>query len=136
MKYLIDTQALAYYLYAGKQLPKSIKDFIDDYENMGYVSVVSLHEIVVKNAKGQIIVPEPIIKVIPHIRETNLDIIPINFHHVIRLETLERDPIHKDPFDRLLIAQCIEDRLTFITSDGKAKLYEKYGLYYIQYDLN
>ena len=136
MKYLIDTQALAYYLYAGKQLPKSIKDFIDDYENMGYVSVVSLHEIVIKNAKGQIIVPEPIIKVIPHIRETNLEIIPINVHHVVRLETLEREPIHKDPFDRLLIAQCIEDRLTFITSDGKAKLYEKYGLDYIQYELN
>ena len=136
MKYLIDTQALAYYLYAGKQLPKSIKDFIDDYENMGYVSVVSLHEIVVKNAKGQIIVPEPIIKVVPHIRETNLEIIPVNVHHVVRLETLEREHIHKDPFDRLLIAQCIEDRLTFITSDGKAKLYEKYGLDYIQYELN
>ena len=136
MKYLIDTQALAYYLYAGKQLPKSIKDFIDDYENMGYVSVVSLHEIVVKNAKGQIIVPEPIVKVVPHIRESNLEIIPVNVHHVVRLETFEREAIHKDPFDRLLIAQCIEERLTFITSDGKVNLYEKYGLDYIQYELN
>ena len=37
MKYLIDTQALAYYLYAGKQLPKTVKEFIDDYVNKGYV---------------------------------------------------------------------------------------------------
>ena len=50
MKYLIDTQALAYYLYAGKQLPNTIKEFIDDYVNKGYVSVVSLHEMVIKNA--------------------------------------------------------------------------------------
>lgn len=38
--------------------------------------------------------------------------------------------------DRLLIAQCIEEKLTFITSDGKVNLYEKYGLDYIQYELN
>ena len=119
MKYLIDTQALAYYLYAGKQLPKTVKDFIDDYVNKGYVSVVSLHEMVVKSAKKQVIVPEPIIKVIPHIKEANLEIIPVNLHHIIRLETLEREPIHKDPFDRLLIAQCIEEQLTFVTRDSK-----------------
>ena len=136
MKYLIDTQALAYYLYAGKQLPKTVKEFIDDYVNIGYVSVVSLHEMVVKSAKKQVIVPEPITKVIPHIEDANLEIIPINYNHVVRLETLERESIHKDPFDRLLIAQCIEERLTFITSDGKVKLYEKYGLDYIQYELN
>ena len=89
-----------------------------------------------KSAKKQVIVPEPITKVIPHIEEANLEIIPVNFQHIIRLETLERKPIHKDPFDRLLIAQCIEERLTFITSDSKVTLYEKYGLDYIQYELN
>ena len=136
MKYLIDTQALSYFLYDEKRLPEQIIDFIEDYENVGFVSVVSLHEIVVKNAKGQIIVPEPVVNVIPHIRETNLEIMPVNVHHVVRLETLEREAIHKDPFDRLLIAQCIEDRLTFITSDSKVELYEKYGLDYIQYELN
>jgi len=45
-------------------------------------------------------------------------------------------PIHKDPFDRLLIAQCIEEQLTFVTSDSKVELYEKYGLDYIQHELN
>ena len=78
MKYLIDTQVLSYFLYDEKRLPEQIVDFIEDYENKGYVSVVSLHEIVVKNAKGQIIVPEPIVKVLPHIIETNLEIIPVN----------------------------------------------------------
>lgn len=74
--------------------------------------------------------------ILPYINEANLEIIPINYNHVVRLETLEREPIHKDPFDRLLIAQCIEERLTFITSDNKVALYEKYGLDYIQYELN
>jgi PIN domain nuclease of toxin-antitoxin system len=98
--------------------------------------VVSLHELVIKNAKNQIIIPGSLSNVITHIKEKNLGILPVNVHHIIRLETLERESIHKDPFDRLLIAQCIEDHLTFITSDGKVKLYEKYGLDYIQYELN
>ena len=50
MKYLIDTQALSYFLYDEKRLPRQIIDFIEDFENKGYVSVVSLHEMVIKNA--------------------------------------------------------------------------------------
>ena len=119
MKYLIDTQALSYFLYDEKRLPEQIVDFIEDYENKGYVSVVSLHEIVVKNAKGQIIVPEPIVKVLPHIIETNLEIIPVNVHHIVRLETLEREAVHKDPFDRILVCQASAEKMLLVTHDAR-----------------
>ncbi|MBO7628683.1 MAG: type II toxin-antitoxin system VapC family toxin [Bacteroidales bacterium] len=136
MNYLIDTQFLLHNLNGDHKLPNEILDFCFDYNNIGHVSVVSLHELVIKNAKNQIIIPGSLSNVITHIKEENLGILPVNAHHIIRLETLERESMHKDPFDRLLIAQCIEDRLTFITSDSKVNLYEKYGLDYIQYELN
>jgi PIN domain nuclease of toxin-antitoxin system len=137
MNYLIDTQVLVHYLKGSHKLPRNILDYLSDYNNIGHVSVVTLHELVIKKEKKHTFFSGSLQNVIlPHINEANLEIIPINYHHVIRLETLERESIHKDPFDRLLIAQCIEEKLTFITSDSKVALYEKYGLDYIQYELN
>ena len=137
MNYLIDTQILVHYLKGSHRLPSNILDYMSNYNNIGHVSVVTLHELAIKKAKKQTFFAGSIQNIVlPYIQEANLDIVPVNFHHIIRLETIEREPIHKDPFDRLLIAQCIEERLTFITSDGKVKLYEKYGLDYIQYELN
>ncbi len=136
MNYLIDTQLLLHNLNGCHKLPNEILDFFFDYNNIGHVSVVTLHELVIKNAKNQIRIPGSLSNVINHIKEKNLGILPVNAHHIIQLETFERESIHKDPFDRLLIAQCIDERLTFITSDSKVTLYEKYGLDYIQYELN
>jgi len=137
MNYLIDTQVLVHYLKGSHKLPRNILDYLSDYNNIGHVSVVTLHELVIKKEKKHTFFSGSLQNVfLPHINEANLEIIPINYHHVIRLETLERESIHKDPFDRLLIAQCIEEKLTFITSDSKVALYEKYGLDYIQYELN
>lgn len=54
MRYLIDTQALVYYLKGEARLPREIRDFINDYDNQGFVSVLTLHELVIKSAKNQI----------------------------------------------------------------------------------
>lgn len=137
MNYLIDTQVLVHYLKGSLRLPDIILEYMSNYNNIGHVSVVTLHELVIKKEKKHTFFSGSLQNaILPYINEANLEIIPINYNHVVRLETLEREPIHKDPFDRLLIAQCIEERLTFITSDNKVALYEKYGLDYIQYELN
>ena len=123
MNYLIDTQFLLHNLNGGHKLPNEILDFFFDYNNIGHVSVVSLHEMVIKNAKNQIIIPGSLSNVITHIKEENLGILPVNAHHIIRLETLERESMHKDPFDRLLIAQAKTESLTFATHDRLLALY-------------
>ena len=74
-------------------------------------------------------------QIILYLKEADVKIVPLNHHHLIKLENFERENYHKAPFDRLLIAQCIEERLTFLTSDTKVPNYEKYGLEYIQYEL-
>ena len=55
------------------------------------------------------------------IEDNGFEILPITFEHTIKLSALEF--IHRDPFDRLLIAQCIADRLTIITKDDNIKKY-------------
>ena len=136
MRYLFDTQALVYYLEGDSKLPSDIRDFIEDYDNQGYVSVITLHELVIKTAKNQLNLSNSLAQIILYLKEANVEIVPLNHHHVIRLESFERENHHKDPFDRLLIAQCIEERLTFLTCDTKIPNYEKYGRDYVQYEVD
>lgn len=136
MQYLFDTQALVYYLEGDSKLPCDIRDFIEDYDNQGYVSVITLHELVIKTAKKQLELSNSLAQIILYLKEANVKIVPLNHHHIIRLEGIERENYHKDPFDRLLIAQCLEEHLIFLTCDTKIPNYKKYGLEYLQYELD
>ena len=51
MNYLIDTQVLVHYLKGSHKLPRNILDYLSDYNNIGHVSVVTLHELVIKKEK-------------------------------------------------------------------------------------
>lgn len=135
MRYLIDTQALVYYLKGEARLPREIRDFINDYDNQGFVSVLTLHELVIKSAKNQIHLSQPIKQIVHYLNDAGIQIVSIVPDDVVRLAQFERESVHKDPFDCLLIAQCIANRLTFLTSDAKIPLYAKYGLEYIQYEI-
>ena len=136
MKFLFDTQALVYYLEDGTKLPSEVHEFIEDYDNQGYVSVITFHELVIKSAKKQLELSHSLAQIVQDLKDANVKIVPLNHHHVIRLENFERENFHKDPFDRLLIAQCIEEHLTLVTCDTKIPSYEKYGLEYLQYELD
>lgn len=136
MRYLFDTQALVFYLEGDSKLPSEIRDFIEDYENQGYVSVITLHELVLKTAKNQLELSNSLAQIVLYLKEAGVEILPLNHHHIIRLDSFERESYHKDPFDRLLVAQCIEENITMLTSDTKIPLYKKYGLEYLQYELD
>ena len=117
MRYLFDTQALVFYLEGDSKLPSEIRDFIEDYENYLELS----------NSLAQIVL---------YLKEAGVEILPLNHHHIIRPDSFERESYHKDPFDRLLVAQCIEENITMLTSDTKIPLYKKCGLEYLQYELD
>jgi len=55
------------------------------------------------------------------IEDNGFEILPITFEHAIELSTLEF--VHRDPFDRLLIAQCKSDNLVIVTKDNNIKRY-------------
>jgi PIN domain nuclease of toxin-antitoxin system len=86
---------------------------------MIFVSAVSAWEISIKKAMGKLNVPDNLTEEIKYKRFTPLN---INFDHAKLAGELPH--FHKDPFDRLLIAQSIIEKLVFITNDQKISQYQ------------
>ena len=100
--------------YLSQDLVKVLKD----PQNLVFISVASVWEIIIKRMNGKLKVPKNIEK---SIRRAGFSILPIDILHVLGVEKL---PIlHKDPFDRILIAQAKEERCILITNDSKIKRY-------------
>lgn len=121
MHYLLDTDVLLWWLDNDKRLKDSIKQIINDRENRIYVSVVSGIEISIKHKLGKL----PLKTTVRRIFEiADLDILNINLDHVLEFNKLPLSKKHKDPFDRILIAQAKVEWLTLVTSDPKIWKYK------------
>jgi PIN domain nuclease of toxin-antitoxin system len=80
------------------------------------LSVASVWEIVVKATGCKLPFPEPVAPYIrEQIRQTRVEVLPIVLSHVLRLESLPMR--HRDPFDRILVAQALEERIPLVSRD-------------------
>ena len=113
MKYLLDTHALLWYLTDDVNLSETAHSIIDTAEC--YFSKVSLWEIAIKQSLGKLQYKHSIPEILDLCRQENFLNIPVTENHIERIKTL--DFIHRDPFDRLLIAQAQYENLTLITRD-------------------
>jgi|SRR6185437_9957716 len=121
MKLLLDTHLLLWATEDSPKLPALAKRLISSPENELIFSAVSIWEIAIKHAKGA-----NTFKAAPNlVREVLLESgyseLAISGKHAIAVEYL--DSIHKDPFDRLLIAQAMVEGITLLTSDIKVARY-------------
>lgn len=121
MKLLLDTHALVWALGAPRRLPKASAEAIRDPENDVYVSAVSTWEIAIKAALGKIVADAA--QVAATFDDIGFAELPVTVAHTVRLRTLPSH--HRDPFDRLLIAQAIENRLTLVSRDPA---FDAYGV--------
>ena len=119
MNLLLDTHVLIWALENNPGLSESAREAIVEGENLIFVSAVSVWEISVKQAMGKLHVPDNMIKEIQIHRFTPLEINLQHAHLAGRLPA-----IHKDPFDRMLIAQSILERLTIVTRDQIINQYD------------
>lgn len=119
MNLLLDTHVLIWALENNSALSESARDAIIDGSNMVFVSSASVWEISIKTAMGKLVVPDNLIEEIAIHRFTQLS---INFDHAKLAGELPE--IHKDPFDRMLIAQAMTEKLTLITNDSQISNYE------------
>lgn len=115
MKYLLDTHIFLWSLNNDRRLKSTIKEILIDPENIIYVSVSSAWEIGIK------LKTNPGFKLKTTIRKafmiSGFEVLPISFEHALQVNKL---PLyHKDPFDRILMAQSLVENLTIITSDQK-----------------
>ncbi|HEX8915363.1 MAG TPA: type II toxin-antitoxin system VapC family toxin [Humisphaera sp.] len=122
MRLLLDTQMFLWYVAADPRLPAPYRAVIQDPENTVYLSVVSVWEAVIKHALGKLPLPEPPAEYLPRLRRLHgIESLSVGEHEFTALAALPS--IHRDPFDRLLVAQAVHHDLTIVTSDDEVKAY-------------
>ncbi|MFI7068447.1 type II toxin-antitoxin system VapC family toxin [Kribbella sp. NPDC050124] len=115
---LLDTHVLLWWLRDTADLSDDLKERIDT-EFEVYVSSVSVWELSIKKASGKLKLP---VDLSGWIRRSGLSELPISLTHAELAGGLPR--IHRDPFDRMLIAQALAERLTLVTRDGLIRQYD------------
>ena len=115
MKLLVDTHLLLWAASAPDKLPAAARDLIDDSENSLLFSVASIWEIAIKRDLGR-----DDFKVDPRLLRRGLldngyEELAITSEHAVSVDSLP--PIHRDPFDRLLIAQATVEGIILLTAD-------------------
>jgi PIN domain nuclease of toxin-antitoxin system len=110
---LLDTHVLLWALSAPRRLPARVAAIIRDPDTDVYVSAASTWEIAIKTALGRM--DADLGAIVGAARAADFDELPITIAHTERLRTLPAH--HRDPFDRLLVAQALEESLTIATQD-------------------
>lgn len=117
MKILLDTHVFLWFISGDSKLVPAAQALIEDPTSERFISTAAIWEITIKSSLGKLTVPTPPSTLIKdHIWSNAIDILAIQPNHLDILQTLPYH--HKDPFDRLMIAQAIADNLNVITADG------------------
>ena len=118
MKLLLDTNALLWTLVGRERISPFVIDAIEDEANDVFVSVVSAWEIEIKAAKGKLGAPSDLQSALSAQRFESL---AVTMSHAYAVESLPRH--HRDPFDRMIIAQAHLEGMTIVTSDRDIRRY-------------
>lgn len=118
MRLLLDTHVFLWSVADSPELPKNAKDAIRGADEV-FVSAASLWEIAIKVGLGKLKAnPHELVRAISASGFTEL---PITALHAAQVETLPEH--HKDPFDRLLVAQALTEPMHLLTADAQLKVY-------------
>lgn len=115
---LLDTHVVIWWLADDPTLPEDIATTIDEEVDV-MVSAATVWEVAIKQQAGKIKAPHDLPELIC---DCELSHLPISSDHAI--EAARLPPIHRDPFDRMLVAQARHHGLTLVTRDDRIKQYE------------
>lgn len=118
MNLLLDTCVLLWWLDDPNLLSKEASAAIKDPDNQITVSVVSAWEIAIKEALGKLSSPANLKEMI---EDSGFELMPIDYEHAWQVKGLPSH--HRDPFDRLLVAQATVENLTLVTRDSWLSTY-------------
>lgn len=116
MRLLVDTHLLLWAAARSRRLPKEARRLLEDPANEVLFSAASLWEVVIKAALRKPDFKLDIALLRPALAEMGFLELAISGAHTERLASLP--PIHKDPFDRMLVAQSLAESLVLLTNDG------------------
>ena len=116
MKLLLDTHAFVWWDSEPGQLSERVMELCQKQENTVLLSVVSVWEMHIKARLGKLTLAQPLAELVQNQQVTNrIEILPVELSHVLALEELPTH--HKDPFDRLLIAQAVSEGAILLSKD-------------------
>jgi PIN domain nuclease of toxin-antitoxin system len=122
MKLLLDTHVFLWYVLGDARFPPAYRVAVTDPANNVYLSVVSIWEAAIKHQLGKLPLPSPAVQFLVHQR------IAHRFESLSveegAIEFLEKLPLlHRDPFDRLLVAQAMQHKFTLLSLDPNVAAY-------------
>jgi PIN domain nuclease of toxin-antitoxin system len=114
MNVLLDTHTLLWALTDISKLSERVRKLLPNANT--WLSVASIWEILIKTQTGRLSLPRPTGPfIISRLASNGVQILPVSADHVLRIESLPNH--HNDPFDRILIAQSLEEKLPLVTAD-------------------
>jgi PIN domain nuclease of toxin-antitoxin system len=116
MDLLLDTHPFIWFMNGDDQLPVDLKNKISDTSNRCLLSIASLWEIAIKTSLGKLSLNGDFNQVASFLSDNEIELLPITFEHLERLMQLPFH--HKDPFDRIIIAQGLTEGLPVATKDS------------------
>jgi PIN domain nuclease of toxin-antitoxin system len=116
MRLLVDTHLLLWAAAKSGRLPKEARLLLQDPANEVFFSAASLWEIVIKTALRKPDFKADVAVLRPALGEMGFAELPVSGAHIEKLASLP--PLHKDPFDRMLVAQSLAEPLVLLTNDG------------------
>lgn len=119
MTILLDTQAFLWHLQGNAFLPVSHSQLIENPAHVKFLSIASLWEIAIKTSLGKLSVTQPIDALLP----AEITILPISLAHLCEVQALPF--YHRDPFDRLIIAQARVEGFHVMSRDRN---FAQYGI--------
>lgn len=124
MRYLLDTHTLLWFIAEDKNLSDRARRLILDSSSEILISIASLWEIAIKINIGKLALDKPFNQLFPDELDSHgIDVLDITMDHFMQVTTL---PLHhRDPFDRLIIAQALVERLPIIGVDSA---FDAYGV--------
>lgn len=124
MRLLLDTQSFLWFIEGSASLSLIARSLIEDADNQPLLSMASLWEMAIKLSIGKLSLGQPFEMLIPEqMRLNGIELLPIEMVHVVAVAKLSFH--HRDPFDRLLIAQAMAERIPIGSGDS---VFDPYGV--------
>jgi PIN domain nuclease of toxin-antitoxin system len=123
MKLLLDTHAFLWLVAGDRRLSPTARRVLAAPKAQPLLSLASVWELAIKSSLGRLTLPEPLDTYLAKKFSTNLRLLSVDLSHVVAVERLPFH--HQDPFDRLLVAQALSERLPIVTRDREIR---KYGV--------
>ncbi len=124
MKFLLDTHTLLWLIDNDPRVSATVISLYLNTNNQRYFSTASIWEIVIKVSIGKLKIKDTLERFVDeHIWRNAIDILPIKTTHLYQIPNLQHH--HRDPIDRLLISQCLDEKMPILSADT---IFDQYGV--------